>query len=156
MSDIQYQIDIVKLEQSDIKGIIIGDTIDNIIKMANDHKKVWESYLDLIINKTNTKSYVSIISDKYKYSPILYIDESIHNHIVQILYILKDSYISEKDGFMGWKPFTREYLEKIINDSKDIYIKHYYKGSIIGTQFFNEIINKIDYFIENYCIKLEK
>ena len=51
-----------------------------------------------------------IPKDKYKHFPVVYIDESIRDHMTQILFILKEKFTDTELGFAGWKPFSKESL----------------------------------------------
>ena len=78
----------------------------------------------------------------------LNIDESIEEHLTQIIFILKESFF-ENGNFSGWKEFTRKYLEEQINKDLSIYHNNFNNG----TEFTKEFPEKLDYFLDTFCTK---
>ena len=88
-----------------------------------------------------------IPKDKYKHYPIVCINESIRDHMTQILFILKESFTHTELGFTGWKAFSKESLITLCKGEYGIY-----KGDWPdGNKFVSEFPEKINTFIESYC-----
>ena len=99
-------------------------------------------------NKPNIEKFC-VINNKYKYPPIKYIDESIQNHIVQIIFLIKEYFTDIEKGFIGWNDFTKKDLVKLFVDNKEIYINEFENGK----EFVKEFPNKIIYFLNYFCYK---
>lgn len=84
-------------------------------------------------------------NDKYS---LISVDESIENHMTQLIYMLKESFIENKK-FTGWKEFSKDYLVKL--SKNDAYI--YHENWIEGEKFTKQFPKQIDYFLENLCDK---
>lgn len=84
------------------------------------------------------------------YPPILTIDESVQEHFTQILFILKESYTDSKKGFLGWQPFTEEYLTEICEKDYAIYKSEW---GLDGQQFVKMFPEKSKEFLHTYCDK---
>ena len=119
-----YNINFDKIKYQNINGIYF-------------EKKQW---INDILDKVNKKYY---------YHPISFIDESIDEHNVQILFLLKEYFTNKKNGFTGWKSFSRETLCEIISCDKNVYINEYENGEI----YYSKFPKKINFFLENYCMK---
>ena len=78
------------------------------------------------------------------------IDESVQEHFTQILFILKESYTDSKKGFLGWQPFTEEYLTEICEKDYAIYKSEWGPD---GQQFVKMFPEKIKEFLHTYCDK---
>ena len=85
-------------------------------------------------------------ADKYKHLPIVCIDESIRDHMTQILFILKENFTDYYFGFTGWKSFSKESLITLCKEEYDIY-----NDWPNGNDFVLEFPDKINTFIESYC-----
>ena len=87
---------------------------------------------------------------KWKYQPFLYINEMVEEHHTQFLYMLKEEFTTEKEGFTGWETFAKEDLQRIANEQAYIYRENFENGSA----FVNKFPEKIDEFIEKFfdCI----
>jgi len=124
---IKYKINFDKLRNSEISGISFTEGPDN----------------------------------SYTPYPIISIDESIEDHIVQILYVLKEkfttAYYQENPGFKGWKLFSYHELVNYINEDREIYENNFDDILINGKlfKFVDLFPEKINYFINNYCIMEE-
>ena len=88
-----------------------------------------------------------IPKDKYKHVPIVCIDESIRDHMTQILFILKESFTDIELGFTGWKSFSKESLITLCKGEENIYKNDWPDGN----KFVLEFPDKINTFIESYC-----
>ena len=88
-----------------------------------------------------------IPKDKYKHVPIVCIDESIRDHMTQILFILKESFTDIELGFTGWKSFNKESLITLCKGEENIYKNDWPDGN----KFVLEFPDKINTFIESYC-----
>ena len=88
---------------------------------------------------------------KNEHPPILCINSSIEEHFTQILFILKESLTNKKDGFTGWKPFTRKYLFEVCEKDYNIYEKEWIPN---GKQFVKNFPEKINEFLNNYCVMI--
>ena len=88
-----------------------------------------------------------IPKDKYKHVPIVCIDESIRDHMTQILFILKESFTDIELGFTGWKSFSKESLITLCKGEENIYKNDWSDGN----KFVLEFPDKINTFIESYC-----
>ena len=97
--------------------------------------------LDLV-NKKNIQNNTSF--------PILHINEAIQEHFTQILFILQESFTTNK--FTGWKSFTKDYLNEICKKDYVIYCTD--PSWPNGKQFVKEFPKKINYFLENFCNKI--
>ena len=86
-------------------------------------------------------------ADKYKHLPIVCIDESIRDHMTQILFILKESFTDIELGFTGWKSFNKESLITLCKGEENIYKNDWPDGN----KFVLEFPDKINTFIESYC-----
>ena len=109
---------------------------------------------------------------KYKHYPIVYIDESIRDHMTQIIFILKESFTDTGNiggrllswrgvgrggltdghefGFTGWKPFSKESLITLCKGEYGIYKDNWPDGNT----FVSEFPEKINTFIESYCVEV--
>jgi hypothetical protein len=113
---------------------------------------IYHSKNDISMELDNARSIVYCINmleneSKWKYLPILYIDEGVDNHMTQILYMLKESFTDSSIGFTGWKSFSKEYLIDLYEKQGRIYIDDWPNGK----QFISEFPDKINRFIECYC-----
>ena len=88
-----------------------------------------------------------IPKDKYKHFPVVYIDESIRDHMTQILFILKEKFTDTELGFAGWKPFSKESLITQCKGEYGIYKEDWPDGNT----FVSEFPEKINTFIVSYC-----
>lgn len=79
--------------------------------------------------------------------PNVKIDERERDHFTQILYILKRSFHNKQD-FLGWQPFTKEYLVRICKADEHIYLENWENGAT----FVEAFPQKIDEFLSLYCI----
>ena len=86
---------------------------------------------------------------KWQYLPILYIDESVNNHMTQILFILKENFSDIELGFTGWKSFSKENLITLCKEDYDIYKNDWPNG----TEFVSKFPDEINHFLECYCDK---
>jgi len=99
-----------------------------------------------------TRDYLRLKDTKYVYPPIPYIDESIQEHITQIIFLLKEYFTNKKDGFSGWNNFTENELQKLVENDKYIYINHFNNGET----FVKKFPDKINYFLNNFCYIIDK
>ena len=141
------------------------EKIKQISETSNDFKgKDWYNPRDIIkgiyFNKEeismyseNTESIMENITrlekSKWQYLPILYIDESVNNHMTQILFLLKETFSDIELGFTGWKSFSKENLitlckEEAVN----------YSDWSNAKEFVSKFSDKIDYFLKYYCDKV--
>lgn len=79
---------------------------------------------------------------------LISVDETIENHMTQLVFMLKESFIENKK-FTGWKEFSKDYLVKL--SKNDEYV--YHDNWIEGEKFTNQFPKQIDYFLENLCDK---
>ena len=132
-----YSIDFIKIQR-----VCKSDSVD--------FKGIyWDSIPEDVNNYDYILSQVQSIDNKYKHHPILYINEAIEEHYTQIIFMLKEHFTDRKEGFTGWKQFTRDELIDIFNNDKYIYIENFSNGQ----EFVNKFPNAIEYFLDNYCIK---
>ena len=117
------------INSDDFKGIYFNDISAN----SEGYQK--------FINYTTTMQMMG-------YPPVLYIDESIQEHFTQILFILKESYTDSKKGFLGWQPFTEEYLTEICKKDFYIYLSEWGPD---GNEFVKIFPEKIMEFLQIYC-----
>lgn len=112
-------------------------------------------------SEINGISFTKGDHDLYTPYPIISIDESIEEHIVQILYILKEkftrAFYKNNSGFKGWNLFSYHELVNYINEDRKIYEDHFDDILINGRlfKFVDLFPEKINYFINNYCIMEE-
>ena len=131
-----YKINFEKVKQSstDFKGkdwLTPGEIINGV------HWDISDIPLEHI-------QYIS--KDKYKHLPIVYINESIRDHMTQIIFILKESFTDTELGFTGWKAFSKESLIDLCKGEYDIYKNDWPDGN----KFASEFQEKINTFIESY------
>ena len=90
-------------------------------------------------SEINGISFTEGDHDLYTPYPIISIDESIEDHIVQILYVLKEkftrAFYQENSGFKGWNLFSYHELVNYINEDRKIYEDHFDDIFINGTLF---------------------
>ena len=77
---------------------------------------------------------------------VLVINEQVEDHIVQILFILRESLI-----FLEKKEFSKNFLEKKVSNDLSIYHENW----INGKEFTSLFPEKIKLFLNNYCDKIE-
>ena len=76
---------------------------------------------------------------------ILVIDEEIEDHIVQILFILKESLF-----FLEGNKFSKNFLENKVNNDLSIYHNNW----VNGKEFTSLFPEKIILFLNKYCDKI--
>lgn len=119
-------------------------------KCACDNSEVLTGvYWDKIPEDAPFMSFCIHIYKKNEHPPILWINPSIEEHFTQIIFILKESFVNEKEGFTGWKPFTRKYLFQICEKDYKIYKEEWIPN---GKQFVKDFPEKINEFLEKYCV----
>ena len=74
------------------------------------------------------------------------INEEIENPIIQIIFMLRESF-HENNKFKVGKDFTRDYLVRLIDNEKSIYINNYQDGN----KFVEELYQNVDYFLNTFC-----
>ena len=101
-------------------------------------------------NKTEIASeyFQNIPKGKYLHLPILLINEIIRDHMTHILFILKENFTDTEIGFLGWDSFSKEHLINICKEEENIYKSDWPNGN----DFASELLDKINYFLESYCI----
>ena len=114
----------------------------------NDLEKFTGIYWDKIPDDRPHKWNCKHRNPKSKHPPIHWINEVIQEHFTQILFILKESFTNENDGFTGWKSFTRKYLFEICEKDYAIYEKEWTPN---GKEFIELFPDKINEFLEKYC-----
>ena len=75
-------------------------------------------------------------------------DESIHNHFVQILYLLKDLF-TDQNSVIIWRSFTKNELIQCIKRDEDIYTD---PENEFGVNFYNYFYQATEIFLESYCV----
>lgn len=80
----------------------------------------------------------------------LTIDESKDDHYTQILFMLKESFYNKEKKYTIWKEFTKKELNNICEADKHVYIDNYDNG----LQFVDQFPEKINQFINDYCLLL--
>mgnify|MGYP003994562707 CR=1 FL=1 len=118
----KYNINFKKLEESNINGFYFNEAPWFITQYFESEKQ-------------------------YNYPPKPYINEGIEDHIVQIIFLIKEYFTNKKKGFMGWNDFSKDKLLKLFDNDKYIYINNFENGDL----FVNEFPEKITYFLNNYC-----
>jgi hypothetical protein len=83
---------------------------------------------------------------QWKHSPLSCIDESINDHMTQILFIIKEEFTDRDIGFMGWNSFTKKSLNTLIQENIDVY-----EGWDNCEEFVEMFPKKIIQFLECYC-----
>ena len=68
--------------------------------------------------------------------------------MTQILFILKENFTDTEIGFLGWDSFSKEHLINICKEEENIYKSDWPNGN----DFASELLDKINYFLESYCI----
>ena len=105
-------------------------------------------------NSLNDTLRLHEAEEKWQYAPLVAIDESVEDHMTQIIFILKEEFTTAysgfpntTSGFMGWKPFSKDFLTKICTE------RHapIYKAWDNGPEFIADFPRRIDQFIECYC-----
>jgi len=101
-------------------------------------------------NKTEIASeyFQYIPKGKYLHLPILLINEIIRDYMTHILFILKENFTDTEIGFLGWNSFSKEHLINICKEEENIYKSDWLNGN----DFASELLDKINYFLESYCI----
>ena len=92
-------------------------------------------------------SRILCANDYQKFAPISRIDERVHEHFTQILFILKEAFSQEGGYFPGWRPFTKEYLMGLCKVEEYVYTHNWEDG----TAFVDEFPQKIIEFLILYC-----
>ena len=100
--------------------------------------------------ESTMEDIIRLENSKWQYLPLLYIDESVNNHMTQILYILKENFTNPDIGFTNWENFSKEDLIDLCKKQECIYINDWSNG----TTFVSEFPYKIDYFLKSYCNKV--
>lgn len=78
----------------------------------------------------------------------LYIMESERNHLVQILFILRERFWTENE----WGVFTEHDIKTWIFDDLNIYIEN---KELFGFEFAKQFMKWIKMFLEMYCMSYE-
>ena len=76
------------------------------------------------------------------------IDESIPNHFVQILFLLKEEF-SDQNGVIRWRSFTKDEIIRCVVRDEYIYTD---PDNEFGVNFYNDFYQAIETFLENYCV----
>ena len=99
------------------------------------------------ITEITSENFQDIPMGKYQHLPILLINEIIRDHMTHILFILKENFTDTEIGFLGWDSFSKEHLINICIGEQNIY-----KDWPNGNDFASKFSEKINYFLESYCI----
>ena len=100
------------------------------------------------ITEIASENFQNIPKGKYLHLPILLINEIIRDHMTHILFILKENFTDTEIGFLGWNYFSKEHLINICKEEENIYKSDWLNGN----DFASELLDKINYFLESYCI----
>ena len=100
------------------------------------------------ITEITPEYFQNIPKGKYLHLPILVINEIIRDHMTHILFILKENFTDTEIGFLGWDSFSKEHLINICKEEENIYKSDWPNGN----DFVSEFPDKINYFLESYCI----
>ena len=96
--------------------------------------------LKLIINNIDLFENALVIENGN-----LEIDESVANHFIQILFMLRENYYICNT----WQPFTKQMLTNIVNN--DIAFVYKQNQETFSQSFINDFYNKIDDFLHTFC-----
>ena len=76
------------------------------------------------------------------------IDESIPNHFVQILFLLKEEFY-DQNGVIRWRSFTKDEIIRCVVRDEYVYTN---PENEFGVNFYNDFYQAIETFLENYCV----
>ena len=112
-----------------------------------------DSYYKLSIEKLNLgckENKLGSTNTEYGTSPKeIQIDESEALHLVQLLYILKERCWDENE----WCVFTKKDMLTWVSQERMVYLEN---KSLFGETFVDGFKRNINYFIENFCSKMQR
>lgn len=132
--------------------------LDKIIETIQNYSNFFEGvYLDSVPQNAPYRVHVNYAiknlnkNPEFLYPPFLYINEGVEEHTTQIMYLLKQTFIDLKKGFMGWQPFTKDQLTKLCKDDAFVYKENFCDGN----KFVDDFPEAIDHFLNEFCITLD-
>lgn len=84
--------------------------------------------------------------EKKQYPEDMILDETVHNHFVQIMFFLNEYYYEVNE----WKSFSRQQLTEIVDDEVEL-LK---VDGIFSSEFNERFSEKIDEFLLLFCKKV--
>ena len=129
--------------------------LDKITETIRNNSNFFEGvYVDSVPENAPFRSHVNYAiknlnkNPEFLHPPFLYINEGVEEHTTQIMYLLKQTFIDRRKGFMGWQPFTKDQLTKLCKDDAFVYKENFRNGN----KFIDDFPQALDHFLNEFCI----